>query len=266
MARLLRTLAVPALILALTPEFADAGAWTLAEGDGQVIVTTGRSAAPVGAMFGGLADKDKSSLYVFVEYGATNRLTLGGKASADWNTTSGQVDLRLGGHMRYRIWQGNDGDVLSLQVGGSGPVHQWIGSPLGSGTVDNVVQADFNVLYGRGWLSDWGNTFISVQAGFRWRGGGRADHLRIEGTGGHAFSRRFMGLFGISAGYPVFGNDDATLKISPSLAWTMWPRLGENDKKPAEFAHPRTLQIGLEYDALNPDDGLGFLVSVWNRF
>lgn len=256
------------LLLALTiqPHAAHPGAWTLAEGDGQLIMTTGRKTAPARAMVRGIPDRDTTSVYVFVEYGVTNRLTLGGKASGEWVTTPGALDLRLGGHARYRLWQGKAGDVLSVQLGGSGPIQALFGDPLGGGTFDNVAEADASLLYGRGWISDWGNSFVSVEAGFRWRGGDRPDEIRLETTAGHAFSRRFMGIFGTYGAYPIGGGADASLKLSPSIAWTMWPRLGPNDKKPADFKHPSTLQIGVNYDVLNADDGLGFYVSVWNKF
>ena len=62
------------------------------------------------------------------------------------------------------------------------------------------------------------------------------------------------------------GDGDASLKLAPSVALTMWPFLGPNDKKPAEFAHPNTVQLGAVYDVLNPGDGLALNVSVWSRF
>ena len=68
------------------------GAWTLAEDEGQLIVTSGRKTAPAGALFGGVADRDKSSLYVFVEYGLTDRLTLGASGSAEYVATTNQVE------------------------------------------------------------------------------------------------------------------------------------------------------------------------------
>ena len=254
------------LVTCLLPGLVHAGAWTLAEGDGQVIITTGRHATPATSLFRGTAHKDKSNVYVFVEFGVTDEFTVGTTASGEWLTTTSQLDLRLGGHARYRLWQGNAGDVLSLQLGGSGPVQGWFGDPMLGGTDDNVVEIDTGVLYGRGWVSDWGNSFVSLETGFKWRGDGRPDELRAEISSGHAISRRFMGLFGVYIAHPLGDGSDTSLKLAPSFAWTMWPRLGANDKKPANFSYPRTLQIGASYDVLQPDDGLGFYISVWNRF
>ena len=85
------------LILAtgLLPTLVRAGAWTLAEGDGHVIITTGRHATPATSLFRGTAQKDKSNVYVFVEFGVTDQFTLGATASGEWITTTSQLDLRL---------------------------------------------------------------------------------------------------------------------------------------------------------------------------
>ena len=40
------TLAVPLTLMVLAPVPVEPGAWTLAEGDGQLILTTGRNTAP----------------------------------------------------------------------------------------------------------------------------------------------------------------------------------------------------------------------------
>lgn len=230
-----------------------------------MILTTGRNAEPMGAWVDGLADHDKTSVYVFVEYGLTDRLTLGARASGEWITTTSQLDLRLGGHARFRLWQGASGDVFSIQFGGSGPVQGWFGDPLLGGTEDSVVEAEAGMLYGRGWNSDWGDSFFSVQTGYRWRNR-RSGEIRFEGTAGHAVSRRLMGLFGTYITHPLGDGADTSLEIAPSVAWTLWPRLGPNDRKPAKYPHPSTIQFGASYDVLAPDDGLGFYVSVWNRF
>ena len=253
------------LCLALTPGTAQAGAWTLAEGDGQVIVTSGRRMAPARAFFEGLADQDSSTLSVFVEYGVTDELTLGVTASGEWDVMTAHTDLQLGAHVRYRLWQGEAGDVFSVQLGGGLPIERWFGDPFAGPSPESVAQAQFGLLYGRGWISDWGNSFATVEAAFRWRGGDRADELRLEGTAGHAFSHSFMVLLGAYSAVPLCGGD-RSLTLAPSIAWTMWPWLGPNDKKPAEFRHPSTVQLGLVYDVLNPDDGLALTVSVWSRF
>ena len=261
---LFRPLAAAFLVLLISSQTALCGAWTLAEGDGQWIVTTGRKAKPIGAWAGRLAKRDKTSVFVFVEYGLTDRLTLGAKGSADWISTDNQFDLRAGGHLRYRLWQGGAGDVFSIQFGAAAPIRAQI-DPALVPTGGNVAEFGASLLYGRGWISDWGNTFVSLEAGYR-RRHGLPDELRVEGTVGHALSPRLMGLFATYVTHPLDGVGDPSLKLAPSAAWTLWPSLGPNDKKSAEIRHPRTIQLSLSYDVLKADEGLGFYVSVWNRF
>ncbi len=74
-----------------------------------------------------------------------------------------------------------------------------------------------------------------------------------------------MALFNVH-GTMALGGGDASLKLAPSLAYTFWPWLGPNDRKPDGPVNPSTLQIGVTWDALNPDDGLAIDVSVWKRF
>lgn len=254
------------LCLWLAPGGAWSGAWTLSEGEGQLITTTGRTVAPVGAIFGDAADEDTSSFSVFVEYGVTDRLTVGATGSAEWLATTNQMDVRIGAHGRYRIWQGDSGDVFSVQAGASFPIEGWFGDPLAGPTGDSVTEAQIGLNYGRGWVGDWGNSFITTEVAYRWRSNGAGDEARFELTGGHAFSRRLMAIVSTFTVIPFEGPDDPSLKIAPSVAWTFWPSLGQNDKKPADFPHPRTIQLGIGYDVLNPGDGLDISVSVWSRF
>ena len=256
---------LPALLIAAAPSVAQAGAWTLAEGDGQFITTSGRTMAPAGAFFDGIADRDKTSLSLFVEYGITDEITAGLTAWGEWDALTMETDIQLGAHVRYRLWQGEQGDVFSVQLGGSLPIEGWVGEPLAGPSDDSAATVQFGALYGRGWTSDWGNTFATGELAFRWRGGDEADEIRLEATAGHAVSHSFMGILGLYATAPL-GDGDMSLKIAPSIAWTAWPWLGVNDKKPAEFAYPRTIQLGVSYDLLNPDDGLAVNISIWNRF
>ena len=244
---------------------ARAGAWTLAEGTGQLIVTSGREMAPASAFFDGIADSDTSTLRVHLEYGLTPEVTLGLTASGEWMLPGQQVDLRLGAHARYRIWQGRSGDVASIQIGGSFPVEQWFGEPGAGGSADSVAEAQAGLLYGRSWQTGWGDTFATGGLALRWRGGDQADEVLIEATAGHRPIKRLLGLFSIYAAAPM-GDGDFSLKLAPSLAWTFWPYLGENEKKPAVMHHPRTIQLGVSYDVLAPEDGLAVNLSVWNRF
>lgn len=251
---------------------ARAGAWTLAEGSGQVIMTTGRRIAPAGAFASGTPDEDANVAQIFVEYGLAERWTVGATIYAEISTTdTREVEIRAGGHVRHRVWQGADGDVVSVQAGASLPVERWIvGESLADALDDTVPEIDLRALYGRGWQWSLGNSFVSVETGLRWRGGDEADELRIDATAGHEAWKGILAMIGVYSSVPVIGagdgDDDASLKLAPSVAWTMWPRLGPNDKKPRGELNPATLQFGIVWDALNPGDGLGVQISVWHSF
>lgn len=255
-----------ALLLAALPCPAAAGAWTLAEDSGMVILTTTREIAPVGAMFGGVADSDSNVSQIFVEYGATDAVTLGLVGYGSFSSLADEVELRVGGHVRVRVWQGVQGDVASVQAGASFPAERWLGSGLGDDRPNSATEVDLRVLYGRGWALSWANAFVSAETGVRFRGEGLDEEIRFDATAGLEPWRGVMGLLGVSASVPLGEKGTANLKIAPSLAYTLWPFVGENDKKPEGPLNPTTLQLGVSYDALNPDDGLGLFLSIWKRF
>jgi hypothetical protein len=266
---------VVAISACLAAGEAAAGAWTLAEGAGQLIMTTGRKIAPVGAFMGGPADSDANSSQIYAEYGVVDGWTVGVVAYGEFSTTdAADMELRLGGHVRHRVWTGEKGDVASVQVGFSAPVEGWLGDLAPESLPDSVPEAHLRGLYGRGWQTGWGNSFVSAEAGFLWRGERADDELRFDITAGHEAWKGVLGLFSIFAAVPI-GDDEesdgdegsaATLKLAPSIAYTLWPWLGDNDKKPFDPIHPNTVQLGIVWDALNPDDGLGFQISIWQSF
>jgi hypothetical protein len=253
---------------------AAAGAWTLAEGSGQLIVTTGRNIAPVGAFMGGPADSDSNSSQIWAEYGVADGWTVGVVAYGEFSTTDAQdIELRLGGHVRHRVWTGSKGDVAAVQAGFSYPVESWLGDLAPESLPDSVPEAHIRGLYGRGWQTGWGNSFVSAEAGFLWRGERADDELRFDVTAGHEAWKGVLGLFSIFTAVPIGGGDedggsdsDPTLKLAPSIAYTLWPWLGENDKKPYGPLYPNTVQLGIVWDALSPDDGLGVQISIWKSF
>lgn len=259
---------LPAFLLAcLLSGEAAAGAWTLAKGDGQVISTTGRRVAPAGAFFGGVADDDENSSQVFVEYGVADGWTLGGTLYTAFSAIDPQgTEISIGAHIRHRIWQRDNGDVISLQAGVSAPVENWLIGNAADSLPDSVPEAHLRALYGRGWQWGWGNGFVSAEAGFHWRGEDAADEWRMDVTAGIERWKGVLGLLGVYSIVPVIGDGDASLKLAPSIAWTMWPWPGPNDKKPFGEVNPNTIQLGVVYDVLNPKDGPGVTIGVWRRF
>lgn len=249
---------------ALVAAEAEGGAWTLAEGEGQAFFSTIRRVSPAGAQFGGVRDEDELFSAITLEYGIREDLTAGLKVHTKYDTARPEdVEIQAGGHLRYRVWQG-EGAVASVQVGASFPVEAWFGS-IGDAQPDSVPEVSVMALYGRGWQSEWGDGFLSAGFGGAWRGEGEASELRAEATVGQRPWRHFMGLLSVFAAVPLDGGD-TSLKLAPSIAYTDWPWLGPNDKKPAERVYPNTVQIGVAWDALNPEDGLALTLNLWKGF
>ncbi|MEM7668906.1 MAG: hypothetical protein AAF317_07100, partial [Pseudomonadota bacterium] len=91
------------------------------------------------------------------------------------------------------------------------------------------------------------------------------DEFRADMTVGYEPYHCCLALMSIFASVPR-GLDNATFKIAPSFAYTLWPEVKRNHKKPPGEIRPRTIQFGINYDLLNADDGIGVQVSVWQRF
>ncbi|MEO1494096.1 MAG: hypothetical protein AAFV19_18235 [Pseudomonadota bacterium] len=261
---MLRTVLAGLSVCLVTVE-AQAGAWTQPEGDGLFIMTTARRAAPASALFSDVADQDSNSTRIFVEYGVFDDLTLGLTAFTDFSNTDQDLEAAIGGHVRYRVLA-DDNWVLSVQGGASFPIERWFGSRFGDDRPDSVPEYDIRMLYGRGWQLDWGNGFISTEFGLRLRGEGQSEELRFDATLGHEPLKGVLGLMSVFASAEMGDGQESSFKLSPSIAYTQFPWLGSNDKKPAGFAVPDTVQIGVTWDVMNPEDGLEIGVSIWRRF
>ncbi len=246
---------------------AHAGAWTRAEGDGQLIVTTARRVAPADAWTGGITTDDTSYSQIYVEYGWEDDLTIGGVIytevdALDIASSTGSVGL----FVRQRLWQGQHGDVFSVQVGASHPIEQYVLEeydvvPTGS----NAFEVQVRALYGKGWGFDWGNAFVSLEGGYHWRDG-EADELRFDATAGIEPIKGVLGIMSVYSLTPLGGGTDASLKLAPSVAWTMLPWIGRDGKKPRGPISADTVQFGVIYDVLEEDRGLTLQISVWRPF
>ncbi|MEL6997984.1 MAG: hypothetical protein AAFP68_06940 [Pseudomonadota bacterium] len=255
------------LTLGLAPGFPFAGAWPMPEGEAQLIITNTRKAARPSAVFQPDTETTRSEVSVFAEYGATADTTLGlvifaGFSAADVEDT----ELRIGGHVRHRVWTGDDGDVASVEIGASFPAERWLGEGLGDDRPDSVSEAYLNLQYGRGWQLSWTDAFVSVGAEYRTRGEDTEDELQFFGSGGLRPTDSLMALFYARWVRPFGEDGDETFDLSPSIAWTLNPWLGSNDKKPEGIQRPVTLQLGITWDAHNPDDGFSVNFGVWRRF
>ncbi|MEM6621693.1 MAG: hypothetical protein AAF674_05645 [Pseudomonadota bacterium] len=245
---------------------AQGGAWPQPEGQLLVIATSGRKVAPISSLFSGVPEEDSNTAQLFAEYGLLPELTLGLTAYGEFSTTDDVVEARIGAHVRHLLWQGDYGDVMSVQAGVSFPVERWLGNGLGDNRPDSASEVDLRVQYGRGVQWDWGDSFVSGAAGLRIRGEGLDEELKGDITLGHTPTNGVLGLFSVFASVPLGERESPTLKLAPSIAYTFWPILGSNDKKPEGPLYPSTIQLGVLWDAANPDDGLTVQVSVWKRF
>lgn len=237
------------------------------EDDAQLIITNSRKAASAEAVFQPDTEGTRSEISVFAEYGVTADTTLGLTIFAGYSAVDeDDIELRVGGHVRHRFWTGEDGDVASVELGASFPAERWLGEGLGDNRPDSVSEVYLNLQYGRGWQFSWTDAFLSLGAEFRTRGEGQDDELQFFGTGGLRPTDSLLVLFYTRWVRPLGPDGEETFDLSPSIAWTLNPWLGANDKKPEEEQRPTTLQFGITWDAHNPDDGFSVNFGVWKRF
>lgn len=264
--RLLVALLTGGLALGL-PQGAMAGAWTRAAGSGQLVMSSGRKVAPVGAFASGAAERDESFAQIHVEVGLLESLTLGANLYTDFSATDladGTVNAGLA--LRQRLHHDDRGNVVSVELSGALPAERLVSRDLAASNPDSTPEIGLSALYGTGWWGDWGSAWLSTAGGWVWRSEGTPDELRGELSGGYrpwACCLAMLGLYGTA---PLSGNDAASLRIAPSLGYTFWPELGRNDKKPEGPINAVTLQIGLSYNLIDTSEGLGFQISWWRPF
>ena len=255
-----------AALILLPPLPALPGAWTRAAGEGQIIVTAARSSGPAGSVLSDVPDRDITTSQIYLEYGLTDSLTLGGKAYVQISGFSpGDNSALAGGFLRKRVWQDGQGGVASLEGGYAHPIESVFGPTFANAAWGAVPEAHGAALYGRGWGGDWGSAFLSTGLAYYWRGRGAADNLRAEATAGYAPWRWLMGMVSLYGLEPLGSGSERSLKVAPSLAFSYG--FGDEDGDPeAKKRHPSTIQFGASYDLLNPGEGVGFSVSVWRGF
>lgn len=256
-----------AVFAAAMPALAEAGAWTRAEGSLQVIVTTAREVAPVGGWVGDVVTKDSSFSQVYIEYGLFDDLTVGGTLFVEvdaFDVTGSEASL--GVFARQRLWQSNAGDVVSVQLGVSWPFEQLILDEFDiESNSGSTLEISARALYGRGFAFDWGNAFLNFETGYHWRET-RADELRFDLSVGAEPVRGVLGILSVFTLVPLGEGTATSVKIAPSVAWTLYPGLGADGKKGLEPFSPMTLQVGVVYDILEDNPGLTLQVSIWRSF
>lgn len=257
--------AAGAATLALVAGEAAAGAWTQKAGAGQLIASVGRNGAPQSPLSGAGSPVDSTLSQLYLEYGYSDTLTLGGAAFVDVPDAdrAGEGRALVSFFGRQRLWQGEDGDVASVQVGYAHPVEPLVGESFGARNPNAVPELRLRALYGRGFWGEWGNAFVSLAAGYTWRGEGAPDQVQIDGTTGYAPWDCCMILFS-NFNTLSLGDDDTTaVKISPSFAYTLGGGNGEDADDDPDGV---TLEFGVTQDLLDLEEGFGVEFSVWQPF
>lgn len=257
-----------AALLAALPLPALGGAWTQPEGQGQIIISTSLGAVPSAAAVTDRGDTEDSYAALFIEYGLLEGTTVGLTAfselpEGDRNDNTASVGL----HLRQRLWQGEAGDVASIQIGVVQPIDELLGERYGGPGTDQIDEVSLRMLYGRGFGGDWGTGFVSSEGGFHRQLDGDEDELRLDVTGGYGPEPCCQWMLGSYATLPIGDADDASLRLAPSFAYT-WRREVEedNDGEDQPAAALLTMQLGISQDVLNIGDGFGVQLSIWRPF
>ncbi len=205
------------------PEAAAAGAWPMEEGRVQAISSVAYDTAERGYDGAGDAvldaDFDKIESSTFLEWGATERLTLlaqpvvqrvsmrppgGGAVEEATGFASSQIGAR------YLLGEGFGG-VLSVQ-----------GALIAPGAVENVINAglgdgggagDLRFLAGRGWGGEGRGFWIDGQAGYRLRFDEYPEETRLDATFG---VRASPGWTLMAQSFSVWREAETTLDLPES--------------------------------------------------
>ncbi|MEM7212546.1 MAG: hypothetical protein AAF479_11745 [Pseudomonadota bacterium] len=255
------------VLTCLLPASVLAGAWPAPEGGGQTIVTNTRKVQDISDIAGGGDQATRTEINLFAEYGVTQDTTVGLVIFGGFDdATFTDVELQVGGHVRHRFWTSEGGDVAAVQVGAGFPAERWLGYGLGDDRPQSVTEVYVSLLYGTSWQTRWTNGFISSGIEFRSRGEGLDDEVKFFATGGLQPFDRLMFLLDVAATDPLGDLGTSSLKLTPSVAFSMNPWLGDNDKKPDLASPPTTLQFGLTWDVRAPSDGIAFNIGIWRPF
>lgn len=184
---------------AFAPAAACAGAWTLPEGAGQVLLNATASEATRAFDGGGHLQPtprySKTELQALMEYGVTDWLTAIVAPGLQRITIAPPVDAQRTGFgtsevgARTRLMSGADW-VLSGQGTLRLPGTFDTGNPAAAGYTG--VEVDLRVLYGRSFsLGGW-PAFVDVQLAQRFRTGGPPDETRIDLTLGVRPAARWL--------------------------------------------------------------------------
>ena len=250
-----------ALGAALSAAPAGAGAWTRQPGNLQVITTAGRRGEPLRAG----EDEDgveTDTMQFYAEYGLAEGLTVGAKFWTDIAPEDPDVGSAAAGlFVRKRLWQTDTGHVVSVQAGALAPVESYLNEEFGESKPFSTVEYSVRGLYGKSWWGDWGNAFVSTEAGYQVRLEGRPDEIRADATAGIQPLDCCLAMLGVYGLYPVREDlTESSLRLAPSVAWL----IRQPDADDPEW-QKTAIQFGLTHDLLQSGDGFGYFLGLWQE-
>lgn len=276
--RLCKVLLLGATLGGALPTSVYAGAWTLEPYTGQLIVTTvyyhandqftrssNRRDLPNDGEF------RKFEINPYLEYGLLDNLTLVGdfflryldssdRSGSD--TNFGFADPEIG--LRYRLSPPDWTTVWSVQGLVKLPVSSSSDTPALS---NEQTDLEARLLVGRGFSLWSGSAFWNVELAYRYRNGGPADEIRLDGTFGYypapkwLLMAQFFGIQGLrnatstsSGSNPTIQPDYDLYKGQVSLVYELTPAV--------------RVQIGYARDLYGRNTGAGNAVvaAVWFKF
>lgn len=257
-----------ALLLAVTPSAALAGAWTLPQDTGQLLATFTASTATQelnGAS--GLTSTprySKAELSALVEYGLTDKLTVILNPGLQYVDIAPPTNASRGGFgytefgARYQLWQ-YDGWVFSGQATLRLPGTDETGNPAAVGYTD--VEADFRALVGHTFKLGSMPAFTDVEVAERARTEGAPSEFRVDGTFGVLVLPQWLVLaqsFNVmSEGggtNTIFGGSYEYYKAQLSLVYEVTPTLSLQGGGFTTYAGRNALQEN------------GMIFGVWYKF
>lgn len=266
--RLNRRIAFALAMIALAfPQISNASPWSRDDGEIMIISRVDyfrsnlENVSVAGAPVDGKFERIETNNYV--EFGLTDRLTLGGKAfyGRSWlsrgdftESASGFTEIET--FAQYQVFR-NPRHAGAVKITGGIPTEFESGARP---TLDSDgVDLELSALYGRSLTFEPIKTFAAVEVGMRKRFGDAADQVRILTTIGIEPTERWGLLIDtystVSLRNENFGGADFDVfKVQPSLVWKATRRF--------------SLQIGMseEIAGRNLDLGTTYFVGLRTRF
>lgn len=243
--------------LALAPGDAAAGAWTKAPGEG----FSAQEMRYFRTDKGGDERFAQAGVSIYLELGLIEGVTVGAKIDQNVRVDDpgfGAQSGRVEAFARGRIWQGEAGDVASVEVGGSLPLSgfQSPASPGGE-SADEIRGA---LLYGRGFATEWGNGWVDSGIGFSHFTGGRASEIGVDLTLGLKPDENWIAMAQVFA--------TVGLRDEASIADTDYDQVKLKLSLGRRIFGDATLVIGVARDIHTRDTSPGWeaTLSIWRPF